>query len=89
MLLKPGAGTPGVHGATYIAGIRDVTVTGGAIVEIDANGQLGTTSMARVSSKLRREIQGALQAEILALQAEVAELRALLSELPATSRLGR
>lgn len=35
-------GTPGIHSATFVAGIRERTVTDGLPVVINANGQLGT-----------------------------------------------
>jgi hypothetical protein len=56
-------GTPGVHGATYIAGIRGVTSAGGIAVYVDANGRLGTATSSRRFKEDIRDI--AEQSDVL------------------------
>jgi hypothetical protein len=82
----PYDGTNGQN-QTFIAGIRGTTVTGGLPVVIDANGQLGTTSVAvtdsmAVLTKVAQEQQQHLhdqQVAIADLQARLARLESLLT----------
>jgi hypothetical protein len=60
-------GTPGVHSAAFLAGVNGVTVSSGAAVYIDANGQLGTLTSSR-RFKTNIKAIGAISGKLMSLR---------------------
>jgi hypothetical protein len=83
-------GVPGTQTKTFIAGIREVTVTGGLPVAIDANGQLGTGAAVVLSSPREKGPSGLkralaeYQADNAKLKHELAKQRDKVQELATT-----